>query len=191
VSVPASDFDQLATTAAEREALSSLRAATGAAGGPMERHCLRVRLIAAKLGEQRGWKLDPEILTVASLLHDIGLYPSVSQGGVYTADGAALARGMLARHGWDPSRIERCADAIDRHHDVRRQLARGAEVEALRLADLADVSAGLISHGIPRAWVRELMQKVPRAGLGGELAREVGRALRERPQTLPRIFLRR
>jgi hypothetical protein len=31
---------------------------------------------------------------------------------------------------------------------------------------------------------------VPRAGLIGELAREVGRALRERPLTVPQIFWR-
>jgi hypothetical protein len=186
-----SDFEQLTTTAAERDALAALREATGVVNGPMERHCLRVRLIAAELAQRRDWPLDHEILTVASILHDAGLYPAVSKGGVYTADGAAMARQLLTRHGWDAMRIELCADAIDRHHDVRSQLACGAEVEAIRLADLADVSGGLVSFGLPRTWLRELMQAVPRRGLGGELAREVGRALRERPLTLPRIFLRR
>lgn len=186
MSVLTTDFDQLAITAAEREALAELRKATASVNGPMERHCLRVRTIAAELGKRRGWELDAEILTIASILHDIGLYPSVSQGGVYTEDGA-----MLARHGWDAPRIERCADAIDRHHDLRRQLSRGPEVEALRLADLADVSGGLLSFGLGRAWFKELSRSVPRHGFAGELAREVGRALRERPLTLPRIFLRR
>jgi hypothetical protein len=184
------DFDQLVGTAAERDALAKLRLATGRSDGPMERHCLRVRLIAASLAERRGWQLDGEILTVAAILHDIGLYPEASRGGVYTADGAALARTMLAEHGWDAARVERCANAIDRHHDVRRQLARGAEVEAIRLADLADLAGGLISFGLGRAWMRELMRAVPRRGLSAELARELGRAARERPLTLPRIFLR-
>jgi len=184
------DFEQLATTAAERDALAALRQATGAVNGPMERHCLRVRLMAAELALRREWQLDHEILTVASILHDIGLYPSVSRGGVYTADGAALARRLLTTHGWETVRINVCADAVDRHHDVRSQLSHGAEVEALRMADLADVSGGLVSFGLQRAWVRELTRDVPRRGLGAELAREVGRALRERPLTLPRIFLR-
>ena len=184
------DFDQLASTQAERHALAALRDATGAVAGPMELHCLRVRLIAAELGRRRGWTLDPEILTVASILHDIGLYPSVSRGGVYTADGAALARTMLDRDGWDPDRTRRCVEAIDRHHELRRQLSRGGEVEALRLADLADVSDGLLSFGLGWPWMRELMRAVPRRGFGAELAREIGRALRERPLTLPRIFVR-
>ena len=66
--------------------------------------------------------IDGEVLTVAAILHDIGLYPSVGDGGVYTRDGADLARAMLPRHGWSAARIERCADAIDRHHELRNQL---------------------------------------------------------------------
>jgi hypothetical protein len=183
-------FDQLAQTPAEREALARLRAATGGADGPMERHCLRARHIAAQIAGRRGWAVDPEVLTVAAILHDIGLYPAVSRGGVYTADGAELARELLAAHGWDTERIERCVLAIDRHHELRRQLAHGGEVEALRLADLVELSGGVLTFGVGRAWLRSLNAAVPRDGLAGELAREVGRALRERPLTMPRIFWR-
>jgi hypothetical protein len=183
-------FEQLARTGAERDALERLRAATRSIDGPMERHCLRARHIAARIAGARGWAIDPEVLTVAAILHDIGLYPEVSRGGVYTADGAALAREMLPAHGWDDERIERCVLAIDRHHELRPQLAHGGEVEALRLADLVELSGGLLSFGAGRAWLRSLNAAVPRAGLIGELAREVGRALRERPLTVPQIFWR-
>jgi len=184
------DFDALAGTDASREALANLRMATGETNGPMERHCLRCRHIAAQIAERRGWAVDPELLTVASILHDIGLYPATSKGGVYTADGAALARELLARHGWEAERIERCADAIDRHHDVRSQLARSSEAEALRLADRVELGAGLLAAGLDRAWLRTLRREIPVRGLWGELAREIGRALRERPLTMARIFLR-
>jgi HD domain len=184
-------FDELATTDATRAALARLRAATGARDGPMERHCLRTRHIAARLAADRGWTIDDELLTVAAALHDIGLYPQASRGGVYTADGAALARELLGDHdGFSPERIERCAQAIDRHHELRGQLAQGAEVEALRLADRVELSGGLLSYGIDRNWLRALHRQVPRRGLVGELAREIGRALRERPLTLPQIFRR-
>ncbi|HWF55354.1 MAG TPA: HD domain-containing protein [Solirubrobacteraceae bacterium] len=183
-------FDAVASSRAERESLSRLRVATGSIGGPMERHCLRCRQIAAELAARRGWIVDGEVLTVAAILHDIGLYPEASRGGVYTADGAALARALLPDFGWGAERIELCAEAIDRHHELRPQLARGAEVEALRRADLVDVSGGLVRFGLERAWLQSLRSAVPVTGLAGELAREVGRALRERPLTLPRIFLR-
>jgi len=97
---------------------------------------------------------------------------------------------MLPEFGWDADRVQLCADAIDRHHDLRRQLARGAEVEALRLADLIDLSGGIIRFGLDRDGLRQLFAEVPRRGLYGELAREVGRAVKQRPLTLPRIFLR-
>jgi uncharacterized protein len=184
------DFEQLAVTPAERDALDRLRSATGVIAGPMERHCLRCRHIAAELADQRGWSSDGEVLTVAAILHDIGLYPAVSRGGVYTADGAALAREILPAFAWEPARVALCATAIDRHHDVRGQRAAGAEVEAIRLADLVDLSAGLLSFGLSRAWCASLREAVPMRGLAGELLREVGRALRERPLTMPRILLR-
>jgi HD domain len=184
------DFDSLATTDAVRDALARLRAATGSENGPMERHCLRCRHIAAEIARDRGWSTDQEVLTVASILHDIGLYPGASRGGVYTADGAALAREIGAAYGWESDRIELCADAIDRHHDVRPQTSRGAEVEALRVADRVELSGGLLTGGVGRAWLRSLYEEIPRKGMIGELVREVGRALRERPLTMPRIFLR-
>lgn len=168
----------------------SLRTATDDANGPMERHCLRCRHIAAGIAGRRGWPIDDELLTVASILHDIGLYRAVSRGGVYTAEGAGLAREILARHDWEAERIERCADAIDRHHDVRSQLARSSEAEALRLADRVELSGGLLTAGIERPWLRALRREIPVRGLWGELAREVGRALRERPLATTRIFLR-
>lgn len=183
-------FDELARTDAERVALARLREATGATEGPMERHCLRCRQIAARLAASRGWVIDGEVVTVAAILHDIGLYPLVATGAEYTADGAALARAMLPQFGWSPDRVELCAEAIDRHHDVRRQLSRGAEVETMRLADLVDVSGGLLRFGIDRGWLRQLAAEAPRRGLYREIGREVARAVRERPLTLPRIFWR-
>jgi hypothetical protein len=127
---------------------------------------------------------------VAAILHDIGLYPRASRGGVYTADGAELAWEMLRAHSWSTERIRRCAEAIDRHHELRRQLARGGEVEALRLADLVDLSGGLLTFGLDRRWLRALNQTVPRQGLIAELTRELGRAFRQRPLTIPQIFWR-
>ena len=183
-------FDELISTPAESDALGELRAATQTTEGPMERHCLRARHIAAELAARRQWVVDGELLTVAAILHDLGLYPRVSRGGVYTSDGAQLARELLARQGWSQDRIERCADAIDRHHELRGQRGRGVEVEALRLADMVEVSGGLVRFGLERQWLQQLFADIPRAGLWGELRRELGRALRERPTTLPRIFLR-
>jgi putative nucleotidyltransferase with HDIG domain len=183
-------FGEMAITPAASDALDALRAATGRVEGPMERHSLRVRRIAGELARRRGWAVDDEVITVAAILHDIGLYPSASRGGVYTEDGAELTREMLRAHSWSAERIRICAEAIDRHDELRSQLARGGEVEALRLADLIDLGGGVLTFGLDRRWLRDLNRTVPRQGLAGELARELGRAVRERPLTIPRIFWR-
>jgi HD superfamily phosphodiesterase len=77
-------FDDLATTGAARDALHQLRVATRVTGGATERHSLRCRHLAADIARVRGGRIDDEVLTIAAILHDIGLYPTASRGGVYT-----------------------------------------------------------------------------------------------------------
>ena len=156
----------------------------------MERHGLRVFLIASKLAERRGADVDREVLLVAGLLHDLGLYDSVSRGGVYVSDGAEFAADLVAPHGWSAGRTTLCANAIERHHELRPQWGAGDEVELVRRADLVDVSAGLVRFGLPGTWLRDLSAAVSRDGTYSEIARLVGHTLRVRPLTLPQIFLR-
>lgn len=182
--------DEAVETPAEQAALAAVREATGESGGPMERHGLRVFLIAAELASRRHVDVDREVLLVAGLLHDLGLYDLASRGGVYVSDGAEFAAELLAPYGWSDERTRRCRNAIERHHELRSQWRAGDEVELIRRADLIDVSGGLVSFGVPRAWLRELFASVSRDGTYGEVARMVGHALRERPLTMPRIFLR-
>jgi len=73
---------------------------------------------------------------------------------------------------------------------ARLQLARSPEAEALRLADRVELSAGLVAAGLDRQWLRALRREIPARGLAAELVREIARALRERPLTMARIFLR-
>ncbi len=154
----------------------------------MERHCLRVDMLARAMASERGLALDDEVVLCAALLHDIGLYPAASRGGVYTDDGAELARETLVPLGWGSERIELCAAAISQHHALRSQSGLGAEVELVRCADLTDVSAGLVPNGLPRATIREIFATVPRSGTYRHIGGLVGRALRERPITVPQIF---
>lgn len=182
--------DELARTEAERECLEEVRRLAGATGGPLENHNVRAFRIAERLAEARGLKIDREVLLCAAHLHDAGLYPGAASDAAYVEDGARLARRLLAKHDWPPARLKRCADAIERHHDVRPQWRRGVEVELLRRADLVDLSAGLVAFDADRRWVRSLGREVPRRGFYREIGRLLARAARERPGTLPRIFKR-
>ncbi len=173
------------STAAEREALAAVRNASGETAGPMERHCLRVFAIARELAARRGLEVDREVLLVAAFIHDLGLYDSISRGGVYVKDGAEYATELVQRHGWSTERTRLCAASIERHHELRSQWALGTEVEMMRRADLVDVSAGVVAFGLERSWLRELNAAISRDGTYGEVARLLAHAIRERPLTLP------
>lgn len=183
--------DDLATSDAERRALSLLREATGETGGPMERHSLRLYLLSDKMATERGEEVDREVLFVACMLHDVGLYDTAARGGAYVLDGAEFTDSMLTELGWDEERRRLCFDAIERHHEVRPQWKHGTEVELVRRADLIDLTRGLIRFRLRREWVKDLFGLVPRDGVYSEVSREVAKAARERPLTLPKIFIRR
>jgi len=182
--------DALVTTDAERACLAALRRATGDRHTPMEGHGTRVFLLMERLAAEHRARLDREIALCASLLHDVGLFPCAAHRVAYVVDSRHHAEEVLAASAWSIPRLRACLDAIEYHHDLRPQWHRGPEAELLRRADLIDVSGGVLRFRVPRADVREVFRRVPRAGLYRELARLVGHMLRDRPATLPRIFLR-
>lgn len=179
--------EDLCTTPTTLRCLAALRDQTGEVGGPMERHSLRVVLLAQELARLGGHTVDDEVLVCAGLLHDIGLYPGVATKAAYVTDGRRLAETMLAEAGWSPERVRLAADAVEYHHELRPQWARGTEVELMRKADLVEVSHGLVSAGVPKAFRADLLARLPRQGFVPEVLRGLGRAIRERPGTLWRI----
>jgi HD superfamily phosphodiesterase len=184
----AAQGDTLVQTAVEVEALTALREATGETDGTMERHTLRCFLLCNLLAEKHNADLDREVMLVASILHDIGLYDAVSEGGVYTDEGGEFARKLCLKHGWDERRADLCAAACANHHAIRSQWELGAEVEVLRLADRIEVSGGLSRGGLSRDQIKGVFEEVPRDGFYGGLAHIVWPSLRSRPLQTLRIF---
>lgn len=180
--------DALARTQPERVCLDALREATATTGGALERHCVRVFVLTERMAAGDALPFDRERMLCACLLHDLGLYPPAATGDVYVRDSRRLAERLLAPFGWPPERLSICLDAIEHHHELRSQWHRGTDVELLRRADLVDASAGVLAYGLPRGWLRGLFRAVPRKGFYAELVRITGRALRDRPATIPRIF---
>jgi HD domain len=180
--------DTLAETDLERRFLAKLREASGEVDGAMERHCVRCFLFMDRLAERRGVQIDRELALCAALVHDIGLYDSVSGGGVYTDEGGALAARLFTEAGQSGARARLIEDACAQHHALRDQSDRGTEVELLRLADRIELSGGVLKCGLSRDDVQGVFDRVSRAGTYRVIAGLVGHALVERPLTLPRIF---
>jgi len=181
--------DGVVSTAAERASLDALRQATGGIDTPMERHCLRVFLMVERLAADRSIGIDREVTLCASYLFEIGAYPLAASPDVYTTDGRRFAERLLESFGWPDARLRRCLDAIERHHQLRAQWQYEAEVELLRCADLVDAFPAFFRFGLSRAWLADLFRRLPRNGLYGTILAGVGAMLRERPSTIPRIFM--
>jgi hypothetical protein len=180
--------DDVASTEAEHACLVALRSATRTADGPMERHCLRVFVIAERLAEQHGRRIDREVLLCACLLHDIGAYGVAPEGDAYTSEGRRFAEQLLEPYAWPEIRVRACGDAIEHHHELSPMWELGPETELVRRADLVDVSAGIVAFGLPRGWLRGLFRAVSRDGIYGEIARIAASIVWERPETIPDIF---
>jgi hypothetical protein len=183
-----SSADGLVETPLERRFLEVLRSAPGELDGAMERHCVRCVMCVELLAERRGVGVDREVALCAALVHDIGLYDSVTHGGVYTDEGGALAERLFLEAGESAERARLVSDACAQHHALRDQSARGIEVELLRLADRIELSGGLLRSGLSRGEIRIVFEQISRSGFYTGIARLLGHALRERPLTLPRIF---
>lgn len=180
--------DSLVTTEAEGRALMALRDAAGEGDGVMERHCVRCFLLCEKLAARHHADIDREVVLCAALLHDIGVYDSITHGGVYTEEGAEVAERLALEAGWNDRRAALCAAACRYHHSVRSKWEFGPEVETMRLADRIEVTGGLVRSGLSREEVREVNAAASRAGFYRGLARVVWPVLRRRPLTLPAVF---
>jgi hypothetical protein len=180
--------DALVQTELERRFLAELRSAGGEVDGPMERHGVRCFLLIELLARERGVTVDREVCLCAALIHDAGLYDSISRNGVYTDDGGEFAAELFSEAEARPERARLVRDACAYHHALTDQSDRGIEVELMRLADRIEVSGGLVRSGLSREQVRRIFAEVPRDGFYRGVAALLGHLLRERPLTLPRIF---
>lgn len=175
--------DNLVKSRAEQAALSFLREAAEETDGPMERHAIRVFLIAEQIAKERELAFDREVALCASLLHDVGVLPRASRSLRYIDDGRDVAREVLGAelHG---TRLAKCLEAIGKHHHVRSQWDRGVEVELLRRADVVDGFPVLVRTTVKRRWLDNLFRRVPRHGLYRQFL-----SRRRLPRVLPFILM--
>ena len=182
--------DDLVSTPAEGACLEALRDAAQHREGAIERHSLRVFLIAQELARENGIVVDREALLCAALLHDAGLYPRpATPRRLYLRNGRRFAEEVLGPFGWPSARLRRCLDAIELHHRLRPQWGHGAEAELLRLADLVDTSRGFAAFGLSPARLRDIFEAVARNGLYLELSKRSHRGLPCLTRALPAMLL--
>ena len=145
-------------------------------------HCYRVVNFAHALAGGDPDQLDK--LAIAAAFHDIGIWTHGTFD--YLPPSEEQARAWLARHG-HPEWADEIAAMIAEHHKITACAPhRTALVEAFRQADWIDVSAGLLRHGLPRSFIREVQAAFPDAGFHLRLLQlSLRRALRHPLSPLP------
>lgn len=154
----------------------------------MERHCVRCFLFIELLARRRSLEFDREVALCAAFIHDAGIYPSLSEGGVYTDESGIVVERLFLDAGAGPERAALAAEACAQHHALRDQSAKGTEVELMRLADRIEVSGGVIRSGLSGREVGDVFERVSRKGFYTGIGKLLVGVLRDRPLTLPRIF---
>jgi hypothetical protein len=130
-------------------------------------HSVRAYAWAIALAAHDDVDVDPEILYVAALLHDIGLMPAYDLGRCFELDGALAARDLAVRDGQPTGRADAIHDAIALHMAAELPAGSAAEVTLLWDSTGVDVT-GYRYRDVPRRLVPPVLAAYPRLGFKRE-----------------------
>jgi hypothetical protein len=133
-------------------------------------HSVRSYAWAVALAAVDGLTLDPEVLYVAALLHDIGLVPAYDAGGCFEFDGGHFAHGFAIGAGLPEPPARAIRDAVVLH--MAAELPPDARSESVLLSDSTGTDVrGYRLEEIPATLVSRVVEAFPRL----DFKREFGR----------------
>lgn len=139
-----------------REASSSL----------LVNHCLRTYAWGMILGKSDGLSPDPELLYVASMLHDLALtdrFRGYAPMPCFGARAGILAGEWARERGWHEHRCARLGDVVSLHLNARVPPELGAEAQLLQAGAGLDV-IGLRHWELAPETVAAVVARYPRHG---------------------------
>jgi hypothetical protein len=125
-------------------------------------HSLRVYVWGTLRGRYRGWKVDPELLYLGAMFHDVGLTEKHrSATHRFEVDSANAAQAFLREHGMSPQKIGVVWDAIALHTTPEipwhkqpevALVTAGVELDVMGLGfdEISDDSKSLVLAAHPR-----------------------------------------
>ena len=153
VTVPATDLSLAATSLAK-----------GALPPEIFNHCLRTFVFAELIARAKSWEdHDPEVVYVASILHDTGLSPThMSERERFEVDGAHAAAQLMQQYGVAPARQELVWDAITLHDNGGLARWKAREVALVNAGVGADFGSSL--DLLAKSDVEAVLRAAPRVG---------------------------
>ena len=152
-------------------------------------HVMRSWLFAVSLAQLKQAAHDPEVLAVATLLHDLGLAKTFSGPLRFEVEGANAARAFARKEGIDERRAQLIWDGVALNSTLSIALYKEAEV-ALCTAGIGLDWAGIGYDALTEAQMAAILDAFPRLDMKRQFARAPCRIVEERPGTTYDNFAR-
>lgn len=153
-------------------------------------HVMRSWFFAAILSKQAKVQPDPELLAVASLLHDLGLTERYATDDKrFEVDGANAASSFLQAYRLTPNDVELVWDAIALHSTRSIALHKGPLASMCHCGVQVDVS-GLEYDAIEPSLMKSILHEYPRLAFKKELTSCLCGVVRKKPATTFDNFMR-
>jgi len=155
---------------------------------PYKNHCYRVYNLALKLAGRDVTSEEKEILAIALGFHDLSLFADGSLD--YLEPSASLAEKWMKKHGKAGEDVDHVKAIIMNHHKFMAYEGKYQDlVEAVRKADMIDVSMGLVTYNLDRSTVKALRNPIPTDGFHWFLVQTLAKWAVKHPEN-PIPFLR-
>lgn len=167
-------------TAAAAEATRLIQDATS----PLVYHHSRRVFLFSRLHARRlGTEPDSELLYLAAMFHDTGLFPRFASAEQrFEVDGADLGRRFLLDHGFSAAAADTVWAAIALHTTPGIPDRMGPEIAATYFGVLTD-AIGFGLDQLEGAQVEEILDRHPRGDFKNEFLRTFVEGLENRPET--------
>ncbi len=145
-------------------------------------HSMRSWLFAEAVAQSRNAAHDPEVLAVATLLHDLGLMPAFSGPLRFEVEGANAAREFARKQGMSEARAQLIWDGVALNSTPSIGLYKEAEV-SLCTAGIGLDWGGWGYETLPRSQIEEIRDAYPRLQMKRQFTRDVCAVVQERRTT--------
>lgn len=152
-------------------------------------HSMRSWLFAEAIAQSQHATHDPEVLAVATLLHDLGLMPAFRGPLRFEVEGANVAREFARQQGMSESRAQLIWDGVALNSTPSIGLYKEAEV-ALCTNGIGLDWGGWGYEILPRILIDEIVDAFPRLQMKRQFTRDVCRIVQERRTTTYDNFAR-
>ena len=152
-------------------------------------HAVRSWLFAVRLGQLQGIPHDPEVIAVATLLHDLGLTETFTGPKRFEIEGADAARAFAREEGLDDRRMQLIWDTVALNSTPSIALYKEADV-ALCTAGIGLDWGGFQYDRIPLNEMKAILAAFPRLDMKNRFTDSVCSIVRTRPETTYDNFAR-